>query len=132
MFTIFDNRNETILLFIRLLVMNLKPLYRTDNSILIGLKSDFTEVCVLDGLVVEIDLEGKKILSGPESGLRKLKSGSYKPIRQHEKKEYARVIEKKLKRRLIRKIEEELIYPARESIDTLTWIPDRLAGNSNA
>lgn len=112
--------------------MNLKPLYRTDSRILIGLESDFKELCVLDGLVIEVDLEGKKKLSGPESGLRKLKSGNYKPIRQHEKKEYVRVIERKLKRKLIKKIEEELISPAQDSIDTLSWIPDRLAGNGKS
>lgn len=110
--------------------MNLKPLYRIENRILIGLESDFQELCVLDGLVIEVDLEGKKKLSGPESGLLKLKSGDYKPIRQHEKKQYARALEKKLKRKLIRKIEEELSYPDRESIATLSWVPDRL-DNSN-
>ena len=33
--------------------MNLKPLYKAENYILVGLKSDFQELCVLDGLVVE-------------------------------------------------------------------------------
>ncbi|GEM_PF-2345703 len=111
--------------------MNLKPLYRIENRILIGLESDFRELCVLDGLVVELDIEGKKILSGPVSGLSKLKSESFKPIRQHEKKEYARAIERKFKRRLIKKIEEELISPDSESIKTLSWIPDRLADRVN-
>ena len=111
--------------------MNLKPLYRTDNRILLGLESDFSELCVLDGLVIEVDLEGRKKLSGPESGLKKLKSDDYQPIRQHEKKEYARALEKRLKRKLLKKLEEELSYPDRESIATLSWIPDRLSDKSN-
>ena len=110
--------------------MNLKALYKAENIILIGLKSDFQELCVLDGLVIEVDLEKRKIISEPVSGLKKLKTGSYIPIRQYEKKEYSRIIELKLKKKLIRKIEETLIEPPRESIDSLTWIPDRLGGNA--
>lgn len=112
--------------------MNLKPLYRTDSRILIGLESDFTELCVLDGLVVEIDLEGKKVLGDPVSGLKKLKTGSYTPIRQSEKRDYSRLVERKLKKKLIRKIRETLEVPPKASIESLVWIPDRLGGNNNS
>ena len=109
--------------------MNLKPLYKAENNILIGLKSDFQELCVIDGLVVEVDIEGKKILSEPVSGLHKLKAGNYTPIRQREKKEYARMIERRLKRKLLKKIEEKLAYPAKEAVESLVWVPERLGGN---
>ena len=112
--------------------MNLKPLYRSDDCVLVGLNVDFQDLCVLDGLVVEVDLNGKKLLGNAESGLRKLRSRKYTPIRQEEKKEYTRLLERRLKRKLIRRIEEILEFPEKESVDTLAWIPDRLSGNGKS
>jgi hypothetical protein len=106
--------------------MKLKPLYRAENIILIGLKSDFEELCVIDGLVIEVDMVGKTLVGEPISGLQKLKTRDFTPIRQHEKREYTRMIEKKLKKKLIKRIEEKLVEPPQESIRTLSWIPDRL------
>ena len=106
--------------------MNLKPLSRAENFILIGLKSDFRELCVIDGLVIEVDIAGKKLVGEPISGLKKLKTREFTPIRPHEKREYTRLIEKKLKKKLIKRIEEKLAEPPQESIQTLSWIPDRL------
>lgn len=106
--------------------MVLKPLYRSDNRILVGLMKDFQELCVLDGLVVEVDLSNGTSVSSPAGGISLLKKGSYIPIRQHEKAEYSKIISKKLKKKIIRKIEAELESPPSESISTLVWIPDRL------
>ena len=127
----FNQEIGTIDLLIRHIGMNLKPLYKSQNNILIGLKSDFRELCVIDGLVVEVDIEGKRILSEPVSGLQKLKAGSYTPIRQQEKKEYARMIERKLKRKTLKKIEEKLVDPPKQSVESLAWIPERLGGHGD-
>ncbi len=112
--------------------MRIKPLYKSDNRLLVGLSKDFSELCVLDGLVVEVDLEKKTIVSGPEGGLNKLRKGSYIPIRQTEKREFIRILEKKLKRKALKRIEEDLESPSLESIGTLVWIPDRLGGNGTS
>ena len=80
--------------------------------------------------MVEVDLDRKVVSSEPESGVRKLKEGSFVPIRKNEKKEYSRVIEKKFKRKLIRQIEMDLLSPSQQSIDSLIWIPERLGGQS--
>lgn len=110
-------------------MMNLKPLYRNESRILLGLVDDFAELCVLDGLVVEVDVDSKRVLGDPYSGFRKLQSGSYTPIRQHEKKEYCRLVERKLRKKIIRSIEEKLERPPTEAISSLTWVPQRLGGS---
>ena len=107
--------------------MKLKPLYISDGIILVGLLEDFDELCVLDGLVVEIDLNKGKALSDPVSGLSLLKRKSFTPIRQHEKHDYTRMISRKLKRRTLRKIEEDLETPPESAIESLSWIPERLS-----
>ena len=94
MFRIFGVGNETKNVLIRLLSMILKPLYRSDNRILVGLMKDFQELCVLDGLVVEVDLSNGTSVSSPAGGISLLKKGSYIPIRQHEKAEYSKIISK--------------------------------------
>ena len=125
------NINETNRSYQRLISMTIKPLYRSENKLLVGLSKDFPELCVLDGLVVEIDLDNKKIVSSPAGGLQKLKKGSYIPIRQSEKREYCKLLAKRLKKKLIKKIEEDLESPPSDAIKTLVWIPDRLAGNGS-
>lgn len=111
--------------------MTLKPLYKFGNIVLVGLDKDFHEVCVLDGLVIEIDLEKRQALDSPRGGLNLLKNGSYIPIRKDEKSDYIRMLQKRLKRKQLRKIEEELEYPSKEAIETLQWLPERL-DNGNA
>ena len=106
--------------------MGIKPLYRLESRLLVGLTKDFSELCVLDGLVIEVDLEKKKVVSGPEGGLNKIRSGAYIAIRQKEKKEYCKILERKLRKKALKKIETDLESPTKESIETLVWIPDRL------
>jgi len=111
--------------------MGIKPLYKSDNLLLVGLSKDFSELCVLDGLVVEVDLLKKKIISGPEGGLNKLRKGAYTAIRQAEKREFTKILVKNLKKKAIKKIEQDLESPSKASIETLVWIPDRLGGNGS-
>lgn len=111
--------------------MTIKPLYRSENRLLVGLSKDFTELCVIDGLVVEIDLDKKKVISSPEGGLQKLRGGTYIPIRQNEKKEYCKILLKRIRRKALKRVEEELESPPQDSIKTLVWIPERLGGNGN-
>ena len=129
MFIKFEDESEIFFKLIRLIIVKLKPLYRSENNFLVGLAADFKELCVLDGLVVEVDIDSKKIIGDPVSGFSKLQSGEYTPIRQSEKKEYSKLIERKLKKRLIRKIEEELEAPDDIALNSLIWRPDRLGGN---
>jgi hypothetical protein len=130
MFSIFVPGDETKKLQKRLLSMTLKPLYRSENRILVGLMKDFQELCVLDGLVIEIDLGNGTSVSPPAGGISILKKGSYIPIRQHEKSEYSKIISRKLKKRTLRKIIADLESPPSESIETLVWVPERLSTSS--
>ena len=106
--------------------MTLKPLYKLGSKVLVGLDKDFYEVCVLDGLVIEVDLDARQPLTSAGSGLYLLKHSSYTPIRKNEKSEYIRLLRKKLKKKQLRKIEEELEFPSREAVESLQWVPERL------
>ena len=107
--------------------MKIKPLYKDDNNVLVGLESDFPEVCVIDGLVVEIDLQSKRILNHPWSGQKKLKHRTYSPIRKEEKAEYRKRVERSLKRKGIKQVLEMLMNPTTDQVQSLIWIPDRLS-----
>ena len=76
--------------------MNIKPLYKSDSKILIGLEDDFQELSVLDGLVMSIDLHNKKIVHPPWSGQKILMEGDYTPIMTHQKDDYRQKIKKSL------------------------------------
>lgn len=110
--------------------MNIKPLYISDNFILVGLEDDFSEPCVPDGLVSTLDLRKGKVLQSPWSGQKTLRQGNYIPILSHQKDEYRQKIKKKLKKRIISDIEKQLKYPPREAVDSLIWKPARLLESS--
>lgn len=109
--------------------MSIKPLYRFDNKILVGLEVDFRELCVIDGLVVELDLDDKNILHHPWSGQKKLRLGIYSPIRNEHKIEIKRRIERKFRRKIVNQIIDMLTNPTGEQIESLIWKPDRLNGS---
>ena len=106
--------------------MNIKPLYKSDSKILVGLDDDFKEVCVIDGLVICIDLENKKIVHPPWSGQKILMKGDYRPIMTHQKNIYRQKIRKALKKRIIADIEKQLKHPPLEAVGSLIWKPERL------
>lgn len=110
--------------------MNIKPLYKSDNVVLVGLEDDFGEPCVPDGLVSAIDLGNKKVLHAPWSGQKILREGEYTPILSHQKNEFRQKIKKRLKKRLIADIEKQLDHPSQEAVDSLIWKPARLLVNS--
>ncbi|MBN1387234.1 MAG: hypothetical protein JW965_02235 [Bacteroidales bacterium] len=109
--------------------MNIKPLYKSERVILVGLEDDFQEVCVLDGLVMSIDLRDKKIIHPPWSGQKILKEGYYTPIMIHQKNDYRQKIKQSLKRRMINDIEKQLKHPPEEAVNSLIWKPERLTIN---
>ncbi|MDT8401093.1 MAG: hypothetical protein RQ743_05310 [Bacteroidales bacterium] len=106
--------------------MNIKPLYKSDNKILVGLDDDFREVCLLDGLVMIIDLDRREAVHPPWSGQKILTEGNYTPIMTHQKDKYRKKIKKAFKKRKIAEIEKQLKSPTREAIDSLIWKPERL------
>ncbi|MGM0666650.1 MAG: hypothetical protein ACQETA_04960 [Bacteroidota bacterium] len=106
--------------------MNIKPLYKSDRKILVGLDDDFREVCVPDGLVMVIDLERKKILRPPWSGQRILMTEDFAPIMMHQKSEYRKRIKKAFRKRTIAEIEKQLKNPPDEAVESLLWKPERL------
>lgn len=106
--------------------MKIKPLYKSDNEILVGLDDDFREVCVPDGLVMSIDLERKKVIRTPWSGQKILMEGNYSPIMLHQKNKYRQKIRKALRKRIIADIEKQLTKPPEEAVHSLIWKPERL------
>lgn len=107
--------------------MNIKPLYKSGREILVGLDDDFSEVCVPDGLVMVIDLEGKKILRTPWSGQRILMTGDFSPIRIPRKDKYRKKIKKAFRKRKVAEMEKQLTNPPREAVESLLWKPERLS-----
>lgn len=107
--------------------MKVKPLYRNGDRILVGLYDDFSEVCVIDGLVVTVDLKKRKVLHQPWSGQKILKKEDYKPILKHQKDEYRQKIRKAFKKRKLAEIEKQLANPPRDAINSLIWKPGRLS-----
>ncbi len=105
--------------------MNIKPLYKSDSKILVGLEEDFREVCAMDGLVISIDLENKKIVHPPWSGQKILMEGDYIPIMIDKKNKYRQKIKKALKKRMIADIEKQLKDPPVEAVNSLIWKPER-------
>ncbi|KPK31774.1 MAG: hypothetical protein AMK70_11775 [Nitrospira bacterium SG8_35_1] len=105
--------------------MNIKPLYKSEREILVGLNDDFRELCVLDGLVMIVDLLERKIVHPPWSGQKILMKGDYTPIMIHQKNEFRQKIKKSLKRKMINDIENQLKHPPEEAVNSLIWKPER-------
>jgi len=106
--------------------MNIKPLYSSDSKVLVGLEDDFRELCVLDGLVMSIDLERKKIIREPWSGQKLLLEEDYTPILIKQKNTYRQKIRKAFRRKKIAEMEKQLRNPSEEAIKSLIWKPERL------
>ncbi len=106
--------------------MNIKPLYKSNREVLVGLEDDFRELCVLDGLVISIDLKNRKIVHPPWSGQKVLLEGDYTPIMIHQKNDFRQKIKRSLKRKMINDIENQLKNPPEEAVNSLIWKPDRL------
>jgi len=106
--------------------MRLIPLYKFESNILIGLKEDYVQSNVKDGLVIEIDMEKKQIITNPWSGQKKLKFGYYYPLNENEKQVINKEINGLFSEMFINEIIDLLLNPSKEAIDSLIWIPERL------
>jgi hypothetical protein len=91
-----DNKSMTI--------NELIPLYQIESKVLIGLKEDYAQGKVDDGLVLELDLSEKRIVDNPLSGQRKLKFGYYYPVEQDEKQELLKKIEESFDELVLREM----------------------------
>ncbi len=106
--------------------MNIIPLYRFESSILVGLDIDFAEPTVEDGLVVEIDLKEKAIKHQQWSGQKKLKFGYYYTVEVSDREIVLEEILDAVDKNKIIEIIDILLYPNKESVDSLIWLPERL------
>ncbi|GEM_PF-103647 len=106
--------------------MKIVPLYRYENVFLIGLESDFQDENNLDGLVAVISLRKKKIEYPAWSIQKMLKFGYYYWIDVSERQSLYDLIINELGEDLVNQIEEKLLFPSQEAIDSLIWIPKRL------
>lgn len=106
--------------------MNLIPLYRFESSILVGLDIDHADATVEDCLVVEIDISDKVIKNQPWSGQKKLKFGYYYAIPSADREKVIEEITKALDKNKIIEIIDILLYPTKESVESLIWLPERL------
>ena len=106
--------------------MILTPLYRLDSRILIGLIEDHQTDYVKDSLLVQIVLESKEIHDRAWSGQKLLKFGFYHAIPKADRVKLMQNISDVFGPALISQIENLLLKPNRESIDSLIWVPERL------
>ncbi len=106
--------------------MKIIPLYRFENLFLVGLKTDFQDEKIHDGLVIEIDLKRRKIKNSPWSGQKMLKFGYYYPISKSEISSTYELIISEMGEEFIDEIERKLLFPSKEAIESLIWIPERL------
>jgi hypothetical protein len=110
--------------------MILTPLYRLDSRILIGLIEDHQTDYVKDSLLVQIVLESKEIHDRAWSGQKLLKFGFYHAIPKADRVKLMQNISDVFGPALISQIENLLLKPNRESIDSLIWVPERLKNKS--
>jgi hypothetical protein len=106
--------------------MKIIPLYRYENIFLVGLESDSHDEKNLDGLVSKIDLKRKKIEYPAWSIQKMLKFGYYFPIPASERQSMYDLIINELGEDLVNQIEDKLLFPSQEAIDSLIWVPERL------
>lgn len=110
------------------LIEKLIPLYKHGSRILVGLKEDYLEDKVKDGLCIEIDMVTKKIWNNPWSGQKLMKhiGGYVVPIQKSERDKFIKIIENELDYKTISEIVDLLQYPPAESVRSLIWKPERL------
>lgn len=113
-----DNKKMTI--------AELTPLYKYKSRLLIGFKDDYIQSNVNDGLVLEIDIEEKRIVNKPWSGQKKLKFGYYYPVQEEEKQELMITIQEAFDEFVIIEMIDLLFNPSEEAIESLIWLPERL------
>ena len=106
--------------------MKIVPLYRYEDIFLVGLVSDSHDEKNLDGLVSKINLGRKKIEYPAWSIQKMLKFGYYYWIDVSERQSLYDLIINELGEDLVNQIEEKLLFPSQEAIDSLIWIPKRL------
>lgn len=106
--------------------MQIIPLYKANSLILVGLDIDFPTEKIEDILVVEIDIQFKKIENKPWSGQKMLKFGFYDTVLVSERKSLTDQITEALGKNMIIEIIDMLLYPTEKSINSLVWIPERL------
>jgi len=111
--------------------MNLVPLYKANNNLLVGLAEDHLTDIVNDSLVVELNLKKGEIVNGPWSGQKKIKFGLYYPIEKEARSEFLHKIEQAFSKQQIKEIEELLLKPTKEEIESLIWVPERLKNLAN-
>ena len=112
--------------------MNILPLYTCGSLILVGLETDFITLPVQDSLVVELDLKNHDILQ-PWSCQKKLKFGGfYETVPESERKNLIDKIIESFGNRIINELIDMLLYPQKESIKTLVWLPERLKKLTNS
>lgn len=105
--------------------MKIIPLYRYENLFLVGLESDYQDDVINDGLVAEIDIKRKRIKT-IWSGQKMLKFGNYFSIDKSERSSIYDLITNELGEEFINEIENMLLFPSKEAIDSLIWVPERL------
>ena len=106
--------------------MKIIPLYRYESIFLVGIESDYQDKETNDGLVATINLRTKKIDCQAWSGQKMLKFGYYFPIDKSERSSIYDLIKSELGEDVINQIENMLLFPSQEAIDSLIWIPERL------
>jgi hypothetical protein len=106
--------------------MDIFPIYRFGSLVLIELDIDYSSNKVKDGLVIELNLKDKTLVSPPWSGQKKLKFGFYDAVKESERSELIKEIHSVFGEEKISAFIEMLLHPSDESIKSLIWIPDRL------
>ena len=106
--------------------MELKPLYKNNNYILVGLAQDHITEVVDDSLVVELDISTGELINGPWSGQKKLKFGFYYPIEKNEIEDFINNLQKVFSNKKIKEIEDLLLNPPKKAVESLIWLPERL------
>ncbi len=106
--------------------MKIIPLFKFESTYLLGLDIDHPEDPPLDSLVIEIDVSEKSIKNEPWSRQKKLKFGFYYWIEPMDRELIMNEISKSLGKNKMIEIQDKLLYPTKDSIDSLIWKPDRL------
>ena len=102
--------------------MEIIPIYKSNNRILVTLKSDLKKLKrndIIDSLVVEIDLESGQVMGEPWSGQKKLKFGHFEHIEPNYLEKIKSLLIEKLGFNKISEIKESLNNPSEKSINSL-------------
>lgn len=106
--------------------MKIIPLYHSSNLLLIGLKEDYIQEPVNDGLVIKIDIETRRFEDAAWSLQKMLKFGYFDSISENEREGFLLKIKEAFSLKEIKELEDSLLNPSKESIESLIWLPERL------